>query len=80
MVSGPRLIEKLLSVDTEPEREEVQLEDDTHAYTCAVGKGCYIEHYLDRYWIVKPFLYLYEGQKLMIVNEFDCYDDQDSQY
>ena len=51
-------------------------EDDTHADTCAVVKGCYIKHYLDWYCIVKPFLDLYEGKKVPIVNAFYFYHDQ----
>ena len=53
--------------------------DDNHTDMCSVGKGCYIEHYLGRYCIVKPILDSYEGQKVQIVNTFYCYDDQDSQ-
>ena len=44
-----------------------------------MGKGCYIENYLDWYCIVKPFLDSYEGQKLLIVDVLYCYDDQDGQ-
>ena len=76
MVSGTRLIGKVSSVETQPEHAEVLFEDDTHSDTFALVKGCYIEHYLDRYCIVKTFMDLYEGQKLPIVNALYCYDDQ----
>ena len=79
MVSGTRIIEKGSSVETQPERGEVQFEDDTNADTCDVGKGCYIEHYLDRYCIVKPFLDSYEEKEVPIINALYCYDDQDGQ-
>ena len=62
MVYGPRLIVKIYSVDTQTERVEVQFKDDTHIYTCFVGKYCYTEPYLDWYCIVKPFLDSYEGK------------------
>ena len=44
--------------------------------TYTVLKGCYTKHYLDRCCIVEPFLDSYDGQKLPIVNELYCYDDQ----
>ena len=37
MVSGPRIIGKVTSVETQPEGVEAQLEDDTDTDTCAVG-------------------------------------------
>ena len=78
-MSGPRLIGKVSSVGTQLERAEVKFKDDNHANTCVVGKGCYNKHYLDRYCIVRPFLDLYEGQKVPIVNAFCFNDDQDGQ-
>ena len=79
VVSGPRLIGKISSVETRPERVEVRFEDDTHADKCAVDKECYIEKYLYQYCIVKQFLDLFEGKKLPIVNTLYCYDYQDGQ-
>ena len=71
-----RMIGKVSSLETQPERADVQFEDDTHTDTCAMGKGCYIEHYLDRCFIFKPFLDFYEGQKVPILNALYCYDDK----
>ena len=61
-MSGLRLIGKLYIVKTQTERVDVRFEDDTRTDTCAVGNGCYIEHYSDRYCIFNPFLFSYEGQ------------------
>ena len=61
MVYGPRLVVKFSSVETQPESAYVIFEDDAHVYTCDVGKGCYIERYLDWYFIIKPFLDSFEG-------------------
>ena len=58
----------------------MRFEDENHADTYAVGKGLYTEHYLYWYFIVKPFLDLYEGKNLPIVNALYCYDNQDGQY
>ena len=77
VASGMRLIEKLLSRDTQPELAEAQFEDDTHADMCDMEKGCYIKNYLDRYCIVNPFMDSYEGQKVPTVNALYCYDNQD---
>ena len=75
-MSGLRIIVKLFGAETQPERAVVLFEDYTHMDTYTVLKGCYTKHYLDRCCIVEPFLDSYDGQKLPIVNEFYCYDDQ----
>ena len=56
MISGLRILEKVSSVDSKLKCAEVRFKDDTHKETCDVVKGFYIEHYLDRYFIVKNFL------------------------
>ena len=71
-----RFIGKVLSVERQLEHADVQFEDDTHTYTYAVGKGFYKEHYLDQYFIVKPFLDSYEGKKFPIFNTLYCFDNK----
>ena len=75
MVSSPKLVGKVSSLETQPENAEVQ-----HADTCADGKTCYIEHYLDQYYIVDLFLDLYGVNDVPIVNALYRYHDQDVQY
>ena len=77
MVSGTRIIGIVLSVETQLECAEVQFEDYTHVYMCAVGKLWYIKYYFYLYCILNPFLELYEGKKVATANALYCYDNHD---
>ena len=53
------------------------MEDDTHADTCAVGNGFYVEDYLERHCDVNAFLGSYKERRVPIVNGCYAFDAPD---